>query len=281
MQMAKGNFVVLAHDAALQQSPEAFNRVGVNFAIRIAHLMIDNEVGHELLDGNVAAEFVSDESRVRNLHVVAHKLGETLGVQLRLINMASNDPTPALNDADDWSLGRAASALVWAATFARFATDVAFVHFHDALEQLALLKHGVPNPHSYEPSRTLVDFQIAPKLSCRDALLGIKHKGNRKKPLLQRQVGVVENRVNRDAKRGIAAIAVMPRLTRHRSCARGFAVWTNGRTIPTDALNVTDAVGFGGERFVDRNDVHGYPLLRHLKCTPSGEPCQEKSSTLN
>jgi hypothetical protein len=41
-----------------------------------------------------------------------------------------------------------------------------------------------------------------------------------------------------------------------------------------------DAVSFGRELFVDRNDVHGYPLLRQHNCTLRGKPCQENSSTL-
>jgi hypothetical protein len=41
MQMAKSAFVILAHDAALQQSPESLNAVCVNFTVCIAKLMVD------------------------------------------------------------------------------------------------------------------------------------------------------------------------------------------------------------------------------------------------
>jgi hypothetical protein len=42
-----------------------------------------------------------------------------------------------------------------------------------------------------------------------------------------------------------------------------------------------DTVGFSRELFVDRDDVHGYPLLGHLQYRLPQESCQEKSSTVN
>jgi hypothetical protein len=51
--------------------------------------------------------------------------------------------------------------------------------------------------------------------------------------------------------------------------------------MPADRFNVTDAILFGGELCVDFDDVHGYPLLGHLKYTPEQKSCQEKSSTVN
>ena len=61
-----------------------------------------------------------------------------------------------------------------ATTLARFTPDVALIHFHDALEEFALLKHCIANPHSHVPSGVLIHFQIAGKLAGRESLLGVQ-----------------------------------------------------------------------------------------------------------
>jgi hypothetical protein len=51
--------------------------------------------------------------------------------------------------------------------------------------------------------------------------------------------------------------------------------------MPAYFLKVQDAIFFGGELFVDLDDVHGYLLLGHKKYAPGIVQCQAKSSTLN
>lgn len=243
--------------------------------------MIDDEVGHELLDRYIASELVGNESGFGNLHVIAHELSEALGIQLSLVHMLCNDLAATLNDAYYWSLRGSAAALVRASTLAWFSADIALVHFHDARQKFALLKHGVTNPHSHVPSRVFVHFQITRKLTGRDAFFGIQYQRDSQEPFLQRQVGVMEDCVNCDAEGRIATIAMMPGLARHRGCTSGFAVRTNRLPVPSDAFNMGDAISFGGELFVDGDYVHGYPLLGHHEYTPGVKSCQEKSTTVN
>jgi hypothetical protein len=118
--------------------------------------------------------------------------------------------------------------------------------FHYALDQFALLKRGVPNPHTYEPCSGFVYFDIACELPSRNALFGRQYERDCEKPLLQRQVGMMENGAYVDTETGIATIAVMTSLARYRACARGVAVRADGLSVPTNALKVGDAVCFGG-----------------------------------
>lgn len=46
MEMTEGNFVILADDATFQQSPESFDSVGVNLAVYVSDLMVDDFMPH-------------------------------------------------------------------------------------------------------------------------------------------------------------------------------------------------------------------------------------------
>ena len=281
MKMAKCNAVVLAGDATLQQSPERFDGIGMNLPVYIGDLMVNHGMAHEAANLDVAAVLIRDEDGIGYVDVVAHKLGKALGIQLGLIDRTGNDVPATFQNPDHGSLRSTTSALVRSATFTGLPTDVALVHLHDAPEKFALLKHGVSDSHAHKPSRVFVDLEIAGKLAGGDALLGIQHKGDRQEPDLQVKMGVVEDGVYGNAERGIAGIAVVSGLFRHRRGAGRFAVRASRFAMPTDAFNMSDTISFGGPFLVNRADVHGYPLLRQQQGTPEFSTCQEKSSTLN
>jgi hypothetical protein len=203
----------------------------------------------------------------------------------------SYDSTATFDDAYNRSFVRSASTHFLPAKFAERATgtvplarlsaDVGFVHFHDAFEQFALLKHRIANPHTHVPSRVFVHFQIAGELPSSNPFFRIKNQGDRQKPLLKRKMGVMKDRIHGDAEGCIAPIAMMAGLSGHRRGAGGFAVRADRSTVPANALNMSDAISFSRESFVDCDDVHGYPLLGRQKYGSRANGCQEKSSTLN
>lgn len=193
MQMAQGDLVVLADDTALQQPPESFNRVRVDFAIYVGNLMVDDRVKHKAVNSTVAAELVSDEDSIRDFDVLADELRQTLEIELRFVYGASNDFSATFNHSDYGNFRGSASTLVCACSFARLSADVGLVHLHDAFEQLALLEHRIANPHSHVPSGILVDFQIAGQLSSRKSFLRVQNERDRQEPFLQRQMSVMED----------------------------------------------------------------------------------------
>ena len=93
-------------------------------------------------------------------------------------------------------------------------------------------------------------------------------------------MGVMKDRVNRDAESGIATVAVMPMLAGYRGYAVRFAVRAYRSTVPANALQMSNAIGFGREQLVNLYDVHGYLLLRYQEYAPDPILCQEKSTTL-
>jgi hypothetical protein len=267
--MAQCYAMVLADNSALQQSPKPFNRIGVNFTIHVMHLMVDGFVGHESLNVHVAHVLVCNECGSGYIDIVSNELVEALGFQLALFNWTGNNPATALNNPNNGNFrGTATARVVFAirpnAALARLPADIGFVHLTDALQQFALLEHRIANPHPHVPSGVLVDSQIAAKLPCRDALPGIKNERDGKKPFLQGQMRMVKDRVHRDAKRGVAGIAVMPLLARKGSSFGRFAVWADRNAMPANSLKVGDAISFGRESLVNLDNVHGYLWLGRL-----------------
>lgn len=283
MQMAKGNFVVLANNAALQQSPESFDSIGVNFTVRIANLVIDYLMGHEVLDVEISAVFIGDQNGIIYSNVIPNHLGKTLSLQVVFVCDLRNDAAAPRKHSNHRRFIGPTSARVLSTCglvpFPWFAADVALVHLNHAAQQLALFKHGVADSHSHVPRGVLVDFQIACQLASREPFFGIQDQRDCQEPFLQGQMGVMENRIYRDAKTSIAIVAMMPMFISRNAVSS--AVWADRFAMPADVFNVGDAIFFGWKLTVDLNDVHDYPLLVHLKYRAKGKSCQEKSSTVN
>jgi hypothetical protein len=272
MQMAKGNFVILPDDAALEQSPEGFNCVGVDFTVRIADLVIDGLMFHESADFDVARPFIRNQDGISARDVFAYQFRHALASKFGLVYWSGDDAATAFNHADYGDFLGSASTFQWWLEFAALVAlarltwpDIGFVHFHDALKQFALLEHGIADSHSHVPARVFVDLKITGELASGDALFGVQYKRNGKEPFLQGQMGVMENRAYGDAESGIAGIAVMAALGRHRTGFVCVAVWANRSAIPADALNVGYAIGFGGKQLVNFDNVHGYPFAKTPK----------------
>lgn len=255
VEMAQSHAMVLPEDAAFQQPPKGFDSVCVNFAVGIANLVIDDLMRHEVLDAEIPGVFIGDEYSVSNVHVVAHHLGKTHGFQFGFINGSRNDPSATFYHSDHGRFVGSASTLVhppaWGIAFSGFAADIALIHFHDALEQFALLEHRISDTHSHEPRGIPVHFQIAGQLPSGDAFLGIQDEREGKKPLLQVQMGMMEDCVNSHAERGITAVAMMPSLGLCSSGADGFAVWTDRLSLPADTLKMSNAISLGREFLVN------------------------------
>src|SRR5450759_2395121 len=281
MEMAKSDAMVLADDAAFQQAPKSLNAVRVDFAICVAHLMIDDGVRHEGLNSEITAVLIRDEHGIVNINRLAHEFGEALVIQLGLIDGLRHDLAAAFDHADNGNFGSAASALVRACTLARFAADIALVHFHDAAHKFRLFKHGIADTHPHRPCRVLVDLKVSGKLTGRQPFLGIQNERDGEEPDLKIKVGMVEDRVDGSTKCRVAGVAVMPPLARHRCCAVGRAIRATRLRAPAHSFDVGYTIGFGRELLVDRADVHGYLLLRQQEYAPTRIICQEKSTTLN
>lgn len=120
--------------------------------------MVNHSMGHEAFDANVTAIFIRDENGVGYVNVLTHEPRKALGVQLGLLNRAGNDVSATLNHAHYRGFGSATAPLVRPCALAGLASDIAFIHFHDASEQITLVKHRIANPHPHVPAGILVDL---------------------------------------------------------------------------------------------------------------------------
>jgi len=84
----------------------------------------------------------------------------------------------------------------------------------------------------------------------------------------------VEDRSDCDAEARITIIAVMALFGGQGCCILGLAVWASRLPSPSDLLKMGDTISFGGEQFVDLNDVHGHYLLLGHKLTQAVVACQ-------
>ena len=136
--VTNGDFVVLANQPTLQEAPETFDRVGVDFALCVTDLMVNGVVWHERFDVVVPTIFVSHEHGVCDIDVFPDEFIEALGLELGLVYGLGDDTATTLHDADYGSLIGAASGLAVTATLGEVALtnlawpDIGFVHFADA-----------------------------------------------------------------------------------------------------------------------------------------------------
>src|SRR5258708_34004436 len=178
MQMAKRDLVVLDENAAFQQTPESFNGVGVNFAVSVGEFVVDRSVRHETFDSHIALVLIRDKNCILAINVLPNEFSNALVSQFLLIHWHGDDSTAPFYDSDHRRFIGSASARQilfpatrWTVALARLAANIGFVHFDNALKQVALFKHGVANPHSHVPRGILIDFEIAGQLASGESLL--------------------------------------------------------------------------------------------------------------
>ena len=172
LQVLPADAVKLPEHAALQQGPKPFYRVGVNIAIHIPFLVLDNGMGHHPGHAEIAFVFVRHQGGRLCVHPFPDKGPQVLTLHLVFLYGLRRDPAASLNGADNGGFPGAAPGfrlvvgVVVVFALAGLAADMGFVHLNDAGQQLALLclGHGFTYLHGYPPGRVLVDFQISGKL---------------------------------------------------------------------------------------------------------------------
>jgi hypothetical protein len=272
--------VITAHNAALNQRPEALNRVGVDRADNVlAKLVIDNAVTVSVA-GEIAvagigvgaeqADFVGNGFSYEILdrcHVGAE-------------NHAGNDVTLASDRADNRRLKRIVTATARAASLVQmtvfiFPADVGFVYFDDAAELLDVLDQRGADFVTHQPRGFVgTEAHVAHDLQCAHAFLAGQHQVNDFEPVAERLVGVLEDSPGDMGEpitvRGTLFALPMP-LARFEVIDFGIAA---ARAMHAIWPSTGDQIGFAGflvrEGFVKlsgghlRNGLrasgHGFPL---------------------
>lgn len=198
-QIFAADFVIAAHDAALQDRPEALDCVGMD--------RTDDMLTNAVVDFPVRVSVVqSVVSRVgigaKQTDFVGNCFADKF-LDCRLIcaeNDASDDIALAPDRADDWRFERivaapaSAAALVPMAVFV-FPADIGFVDFNDAAELLYVLNESGADLVAHEPSGFVgTEAHVTHDLEGAHSLFASQHQVDDFEPVTERLVCVFEDR---------------------------------------------------------------------------------------
>ncbi len=211
--MLRADLVPASHDAALQQGERGLNRVSSDAsAILVTHVLF-----RHVVDGFVRGfsnSLLVGWQRVGNDHVNigAHVFTDVLRERagLRILSMEESEITITLSDSDYDCFVRGGFP---ASGVALFPADVGFVHFDGTVKHgLIYFFHGRTDAVAEIPRGLIRAFMLTPdralQLHSTHALPRFAEQQRCKEPLLERQVGVIENRAGGHGELVIAALAV-------------------------------------------------------------------------
>jgi hypothetical protein len=199
-QIFLADLVIGADNAALQDAPEAFNRVGVNGADDVfAASVADHLMGIQLLDVVVADPFVGNEQADLVRHSVHDEFGEHFAAHG--IDDTRHDVALAADGADNRHLARTKATTTRLTTalpkvfILGFATDEGFVHLDHAAQFVEILfDQRRANAMAHIPSRLVgAEADIAMDLPRAHALLAGQQQMNDAIPSTQIDLGILEN----------------------------------------------------------------------------------------
>jgi hypothetical protein len=197
MQIFLANLMISTDNPALQDRPEAFNRIGVN----CANDMLTNGVINGLVREAVLQSYVAGVSiGAEKANAVRYGFSDESFKRFTVcvLNDASNDIALALDCADYGSL-----ASITAPSLAAFfvpmsvlvaAANVGFVNLYDSAKLLDVLDHGGSNLVAHEPSSLVrAKAHIAKDLESAHALLADQHQVGDSVPVFQRLIRVFKD----------------------------------------------------------------------------------------
>jgi hypothetical protein len=218
-QILPGEMMKAAHHAALEQGPEGFDAVGVDYALYVFMIaMADNFMwvfGFELAIGGM---LVSGQQCHAGRNHLTNKAIECTAPGIRY---GFGDDLPFTADSADYRhLTRCLTPGLMAAfmpvAVLVLAPNIGFVYFDDAQELLELIIiHRAANPPAHRPGGFVarrggeygaLDLQGA------HALLGVQHQQGDGEPGLERILGVLEHRASnqREAIALFGALMALP-----------------------------------------------------------------------
>lgn len=210
------DFVVAAHDSALEQGPEAFDGVGVDRANDVLPLAVVDDLARVLDQQVIAAVLVGTQERDLLRDSLTDEARQRLAVHLA--QRPRHDFAGAAHSARHSGLAGDTATTRRARTTGTttlvlvpvlgLAPDIGFVALDDAHKLLELLiGHASPDTVAHAP-RGLVGAEAEQPVDLQraHALLAGEHQVDDLKPLAQRLVGVLEDGPDRDREAVAAGI---------------------------------------------------------------------------
>src|SRR6185437_10082276 len=199
-QILLADLMECADDAALDDRPEAFNRVGVDCTNDVfAFRMLDDLVRVQLLDVVIANPFIGHEKADLARHGIHHEFGEHFAADR--INGARHDVALAADSANHRGFARAKAATSGTATalptvlVLGLSADERFIHFDDPTKLVEIfLDQRRADAMAHIPSRFVgAETEMAMDLPRAHALLAGQHEVNDLKPAAQIDIGILKD----------------------------------------------------------------------------------------
>jgi hypothetical protein len=197
MKIFLANLVIGAHDATLQDGPEAFNRIGVNRANdMLANSVIDGLVREAVLQTAIAWVSIGAKQANAVRYGFPHKSFKRVPVSA--LDNASNDVSFALDRANDSGLASisapARSAFLVPMPVLVAAADIGLINFNNSAKFLDVLDHGGSDLVAHEPSSFVAsEAHITEDLEGAHALFADKHQVGDSVPIFQRLIRVLKD----------------------------------------------------------------------------------------
>jgi hypothetical protein len=194
------DFMPRSHDAALQEREGRFYGVSVNVAHDVDAVLVANRPMPPHTDTPHGIGVSDVLVRDNHVHVLADVLAEVLGKRgrPRIRSVKESEFAISLADANDNFLVLSASA---PSLPSDLDADTGFIHLNCSSQlTCGSLNHRRSNSVAQKPSRTVSGLQHSLHLESRHSLFGFAEKVHRQKPLVQRQMSIMEDGAREYAK---------------------------------------------------------------------------------
>jgi hypothetical protein len=218
-QIFRAYVVIGAHHSTLQETPEVFDIVRVNFAANVlARFVIHGLMPVGLAQIAIAAAFIRSDQTDAIRDNISNEGAERVGGSI--FDDLADQIAFTRNRADDGGfagMGSAAAAIFLAhlpMSVSLLAADIGFVHFDDPHQLLEIwIVHRSAQTMAHIPSRLVgLASDLPLNLECADAFLGIEHLPEHFKPNLERVLCILENCSRRERESvGVALAASLIR----------------------------------------------------------------------
>lgn len=248
-----------ANDPAFQERECRFYGVCVDISVNIdLRLMLDRLVLRSKSGvperRGIGVEFVCNDY----LNVFTHVFADVLrqGSCLHVLGMKESEIAATLPDANhDLLIGISVSCF---AVRVLFAAEVSFIHFDSAVHHGPFnFLHGCPDAMAEIPCGLVRAFVISPdralELKGAHPFFSLAEQQRRKKPLLQGQMGIVEDRASGDSELIITALAVEQLLDCFQFHNRAFAAHAFNAVRPAQTNQQFAAFVVGVEQVYNVN----------------------------
>lgn len=256
--------VIDAMNAALQDRPHALNAIRADCTSDVfLGAVIDCFMAKEQpAQGVIACVFIGVNLRPWLNVGVDHFVN---GRPVRVVNRHGDGMAATFPDAQDGRLSDRSAPLPELLVFVLIgflAADVRLINFHDAAQHFEFVPAGHPEPLQQEPGAFLSDTDLFGQLQRGNAFAGRDEQVHGIEPLVERNVGPLEDGSGSYRKVLLAGVAAVKTALSGRDPLLAFAGRTGDAVLPQARLQIGPSrllVGEHLEEFkrADRDFVHG------------------------